>query len=51
MGVIDAGAKAAVMIEIRRDVLGGGPGSRLWGTLTISRAESLSYPTYSVFNI
>ena len=38
-GVIDAGATNAVMIEIRRDVLGGGPGSRLWDRLVSSLRE------------
>lgn len=33
-GVIDAGAEAAIMIEIRRDILGDGPGSAQWHRLT-----------------
>lgn len=32
-GVIDAGAAAAVMIEIRRDMLGEGPGSAAWNRI------------------
>lgn len=32
-GVIDAGAAAAVMFEIRRDMLGNGPGSPQWARL------------------
>jgi len=37
-GVIDAGADAAVMIEIRRDVLGRGPGTAKWTRLVSSLA-------------
>lgn len=33
-GVIDAGARAAVMIEIRRDLMGGGPGTDAFGRLS-----------------
>lgn len=32
-GVIDAGAAVAVMIEIRRDMLGEGPGSAAWNRI------------------
>jgi N-formylglutamate amidohydrolase len=32
-GVIDAGSAAAVMIEVRRDLIGDGPGSSGWGRL------------------
>ncbi|MCC5969093.1 MAG: N-formylglutamate amidohydrolase [Pararhodobacter sp.] len=42
-GVIDAGAKHAVMIEIRRDVLGSGPGSPEWHRL-VSALATLPLP-------
>lgn len=42
-GVIDAGAKHAVMIEIRRDVLGSGPGSSEWHRL-VSALATLPLP-------
>ena len=32
-GVIDAGAEAAIMIEIRRDMLADGPGTVQWNKL------------------
>ena len=42
-GVIDAGAVNAVMIEIRRDVLGAGPRSRLWNKL-VGSLRSMPLP-------
>lgn len=38
-GVIDAGAVSAVMIEIRRDVLGTGPGSSQWSRLVTALSQ------------
>jgi len=39
VGVIDAGADAAIMIEIRRDILGMGPGSGEWSRLQEALAK------------
>ena len=42
-GVIDAGAEAAIMIEIRRDMLGRGPGTAEWARI-VTALRDLPHP-------
>lgn len=45
-GVIDAGADAAIMIEIRRDMLGTGPGTAEWARIVTSLA-TMPHPLFA----
>ena len=45
-GVIDAGADAAIMIEIRRDMLGTGPGTVEWARV-VTALRHMPHPRHA----
>lgn len=50
-GVIDAGAEAAIMIEIRRDMLGTGPGTAEWARIVTALATMPNPPEYVTWRV